>query len=388
MAKTRHIALLVETSRAYGRGLLRGVTRYLHQNPHWSIYIEPRGLDDPAPRWLKNWKGDGILARINNRAMARAVMRTAIPVVDLRGALADLALPFIGIDNPIVSCMAANHLIDRGFRQFAFVGAPRRYNRFIDIRCDCFVRNIEKAGYTCEVYQHAVHKNNSASWDQEQDTLAQWLHTLPKPLGLMACHDEWGQQVLDACRRAELAVPDEVAVIAVDNDLLLCGLSDPPLTSVDVNAEQIGHDAAAMLDQLMDGQAPSTDPIYIPPRGVVTRRSTDVLAIEDHHTAQAVRFIREHFHEAISVEDVTRAVPLSRSVLERRFHRWLGRSPKAEIIRLQIDRAQTLLIETNLPLATVARLAGFHHAKYLSEVFRKKTSHTPSQFRKQFQRQQ
>ncbi len=388
MARTRHIALLIETSRAYGRGLLRGVTRYLHEHPHWSIYVEPRGLDDPAPRWLKNWKGDGILARINNRAMADAVMRTGIPVVDLRGALEDLGLPFIGIDNEVVSRMAADHLMDRGLRTFAFVGAPRKYNRFIDLRSDCFAHRIRTAGFPCEVYQHPVHKKRGVSWDEEQDNLTHWLKSLPKPLGLMACHDEWGQQVLDACRRAELAVPDQVAVVGVDNDLLLCGLSDPPLTSVDVNAEQIGHDAAAMLDRMMGGQAPPKEPIYIRPRGVVTRRSTDILAIGDRLTADAVRFIREHFHEGITVEDMIHAVPLSRSVLERRFKRWLGRSPKSEIIRLQVERACTLLVETNLPLATVAQLSGFRHAKYLSEVFRKRTGHTPSQYRKQFQRQQ
>jgi LacI family transcriptional regulator len=218
---------------------------------------------------------------------------------------------------------------------------------------------------------------------KDGDRVAGWLKKLPKPLGLMACNDIRGQEVLSACRAAGITVPEEVAVIGVDNDEMLCELSDPPLSSVSLDTERIGYEAAALLDQMIAGKKNLDLPILVLPAGIITRRSTDVLAIEDRHIANATRFIRERACVGIDVSDVLKFVPLSRSTLERRFLRLLGHSPKEEILRTRLDRAKQLLAETDLSLAQVADKVGFQHPEYLSVIFKKKTHLTPGEFRAQ-----
>jgi len=197
----------------------------------------------------------------------------------------------------------------------------------------------------------------------------------------MACYDLRGQQLLDACRRCAIAVPDEIAVIGVDNDELLCELSDPPLTSLIPNTHRTGYDAAALLDELMSGKRPPAQAHLVPPVGVATRQSTDVVAIEDRSVAMAMRHIREHACDGINVKDVLRAAPQSRRRLESAFRRLFGRTPHEEILRLQLDRAKHLLVATDLPLSEIAERAGFAHVEYLSVVFKKQFGVPPSRYR-------
>jgi LacI family transcriptional regulator len=208
-----------------------------------------------------------------------------------------------------------------------------------------------------------------------------WLEQLPKPVGIMACNDIRGQQVVNACRHLGLLVPDEVAVTGVDNDEVLCELSDPPLTSVAPNTGRIGYEAAALLELMMKGGERPKVPIAIPPLGIVTRRSTDVLAIPDRPIAAALRLIREHACDGIRVPDLLKVAALSRSVFERRFVQAVGRSPKAEILRVQLARARQLLTETDVPLPQVAERCGFKHPEHFSTIFREKTGTPPGQFR-------
>jgi len=190
-------------------------------------------------------------------------------------------------------------------------------------------------------------------------------------------------QVLDACRRLGVPVPDEVAVVAVDNDELLCELAHPPLSSVIPNTRRTGYEAAALLDRLMNGGRARGETHLIPPLGVATRQSTDVLAIEDPHVSRAVRYIREHACDGINVRDVLRAVPQSRRLLEARFKKLLGRTPHEEILRVQLRRVKQLLTETDLPLETIAERTGFAHPEYLSVVFRREVGQPPSRYRAQ-----
>ena len=177
-----HVALLVETSREYARGLLRGVARYHQEFGPWSIFFEPHGLHDPPPTWLKTWKGDGILARIDDRRMCNAILETGIPAVDLRGALQDIPLPFIGVDNRPVSKLGFEHLLDCGLRHFAFCGTPRGENPNQDSRCDYFVERVEQAGYDCSVFLGKGRKSRSQSWEAQQEQIVEWLKGLPKPV--------------------------------------------------------------------------------------------------------------------------------------------------------------------------------------------------------------
>ncbi len=198
----------------------------------------------------------------------------------------------------------------------------------------------------------------------------------------MAATDDRAHHVLNVCGEYGIAVPDEVAVIGVDNDEMLCDLCDPPLSSVALNPMKVGYEAAALLDRMMRGKLPPKGRILIPPLGVVMRRSTDLLCISDPDLAAAVRFIREHACEGIAVDDVVRRIHISRSTLKRRFTSILRRSPNDEIHRLQIDRVMQLLSTTKLPLAKIAESAGFRHVESMCKLFKRKTGMTPGGFRK------
>jgi LacI family transcriptional regulator len=377
----RHVAILIETSRAYGRGLLEGVAHYVREHGPWSIYFRPHGLGEPPPRWLRNWKGHGILARIDNRQQARVLRGTGLPVVDLRGRLPGLGLPRVGVDNSAVTGLAFQHLRERGFRHYGFCGLPRGEHRHMDQRADDFQRLVQHAGFSCAVFEPPRRKRPLA-WEGEQEQLARWLQKLAKPIGIMASHDDRGQQLLDACRRAGVLVPEQAAVISVENDTILCNLATPPLTSIDVNAPRVGYEAAALLDRLMAGKPPPRQGIFLDLCRLVTRQSTDVLAIDAPELALAVRFIRDHACAGINVADVLEHVPLSRSVLERQFRQVLGRTPKAEILRVQLDRCRQLLAETDLPLAQVAAKTGFRTEKYFGDIFYRKVGERAGAYRR------
>jgi LacI family transcriptional regulator len=384
-ARRPRVALLIESSRAYGRGLLLGVAKYVREHGPWSVFLQERGLGDFSPDWLETWEGDGVIARVENRPMADAIEQLGVPAVDLRHLLPNLKMPSVHTDDAVVARMASEHLMERGFRHFAFCGFDGA--DYSDVRRDVFANRTAQAGYRCHIFEDPQRPRKASTLEYEEhglkyeDLVGEWIKSLPKPVGLMACNDIRGQQVLNACRAIGVAVPDEVAVIGVDNDEVLCDLADPPLTSVMPNTERIGYEAAALLDAMMSGKKPPKEPVFIEPSGIVTRRSTEVLAIDDRHIATAVRYIREHACEGIDVSDLLRAVPLSRSTLERRFDKALGRSPKEEILRVRLNRAKQLLVETDFSLALVAEKVGFEHAEYLSVIFKKKTGVTPGQFR-------
>lgn len=385
MRDTPHVALLIETSREYGRGLLRGVARYQQEHGPWSVFFEPHGLDDPPPVWLKEWDGDGILARVNSEHMAEAILETGLPAVDIRGALPELSLPFIGVDNLPVAKLAYAHLRECGLQNFAFCGTPRGENPNQDLRCDYFVAQVEADGRKCSLWLGDNASRQLTTWEDTQQQIAEWLRSLTLPVGIMTCHDDRGLQVLDACRRANLKVPDEVAVIGVDNDPYLCNMSTPPLTSIDVNPSRIGYETARLLWKLMKGGKPRDKTVLLgPPRGIAPRRSTETLSIDDAGVAAAIHFIRENATKGILVNDVIAVAKQSPSTLERRFKSSLGRTIKAEITRVRLARAKLLLAETGLPVSKISNRCGFSEPKYFCEVFRKHETVTPTAYRKKF----
>lgn len=375
-----HVALVIETSLIYGRRIVRGITSYIHSHQPWSIFFDQREDQSPAPAWLRTWRGDGVICRMTNVRLAEALARTKVPIVDLNDYVG-LGLPGIWSDHAAIGRLAAKHLLECGFRQFAFCGFSGQ--QWAIRRRDGFTQFIEESGNPCTVYESRWTQRHSRPWEQERERLAVWLRSLPKPIGVMACNDMRGQQVLDACRAAEIVVPDEVAVIGVDNDELLCELCDPPLSSVVPNPERIGYEAAALLDGLMNGKAPDERERFIEPQGIVARQSTDVLAIDDPSIAAAVRFIRQVACNGITVSEVVERASVSRSVLERGFHKYLGRTPQAEIRQVQVKRVKELLTQTELSLAEIADLAGYDHPEYMCVVFKRETGCTPGQFRRQ-----
>jgi LacI family transcriptional regulator len=207
--------------------------------------------------------------------------------------------------------------------------------------------------------------------------LADWIHQLPKPVGIMACTDQLGFWLLDACDRAGVDVP----VIGVENDESLCEMANPPMSSVWFDAERIGYQAARLLDRMMRGQSPPPPETLYPPGGIVTRRSSDIIAVDDEMVGRALHFIRDHADRNLRVGEVAEAVFVSRSVLERRMRQTIGRSPKAEIIRVRLQLVQDYLLSSSLTLTEIAERTVFHHPQYLAELFKKKLGQTPGQFR-------
>jgi LacI family transcriptional regulator len=375
----KQVALLIETSNAYARGLLRGVVAYIREHRPWSLYLAEHSRGDHPPGWLRQWRGDGIIARIETPAMAKALKTLKIPIVDVSAARLIPSLPWFETDDAAFARLAFEHLRERGFKRYAYCGDDRfNWSKW---RAEHFQELAQAEGgeYFCFEPTRRYRRDDTALVEE----LTRWLRKLPKPIGLMACYDLRGQQVLDACRRAGIAVPDEVAVIAVDNDELLCELSHPPLSSVIPNTHQTGYKAAALLDELMAGRPLAAATCLIPPIGIATRQSTDVVAVEDRTVAMAMRFIREHAFEGINVQDVLRAVPQSRRRLESQFQHFFGRTPHEEILRVQVERAKILLLQTDLPLPEVAERAGFKHSEYLSVVLKRLTGLPPGQYRAQ-----
>ena len=386
-SQLRRVALLIETSRSYGRDLLLGIAKYVRIHGPWSIEFEEGDPCEVVPDWFARWTGDGVIARLKTPALAKALVRKGIPAVDLYGGLSNLKIPTMRSDELAVGSMAAGHLIERGFRQFAFCG----YNgtNWSDRRRVGFEQAIARKGFPCQIFQNPLPRAERSSAEYEEhginyeQQLNRWLESLPKPIGLMVCNDSRGRQVLTCCRALGLAIPDEIAVIGVDKDEVLCELSSLPLSSVILNTERIGFEAAALLDRMMRGGKPPGQEIVIEPKGIAVRRSTEVIAIEDRQVAGALRVIREHACAGLDVPTLLKAVPLSRSSLERRFAQLVGRSPNAEILRVKLERTKQLLTDSNLPLNVIAEKAGFESQEYMSRVFKKKLKLTPGQFRSQ-----
>jgi len=330
--------------------------------------------------WLNSWHGDGIIARIENVKTAEAVVNSGVPAVDMSAARLAPSLPWVETDDRAIATLAAQHLIDRGFQHYAFCGDDHfNWSRW---REDHFQKCINDAGFACHVYPQVTGRKKSISWEAEQQRLSTWIRQLPKPVGVMACYDIKAQQLLDVCRTINVSVPEEVAIIGVDNDEILCNLSEPPLSSVIPNTRLTGYEAAALLDRMIAGQTVSSEAHLIKPLGIATRQSTDIQAIDDKFISDAVRFIRQYACDGINVQDVLKSVPLSRRVLESRFQKIIGRSPHEEIMRIRLDRVKQLLEETDLSLIEIAERTGFRHSEYLNVTFKKQTGITPGTYRR------
>ena len=376
---TKHVALLVETSRTFGREILAGVNRYIAEHGHWSVFVELRALDSQVPRWLASWRGDGIIARTATAAMADAIAATGLPGVELRASKLPHKLPFVGVDNRDLGRLVAEHFIDNGFTNFAVFDLDTE--RYFEERRDNFRAVLKSRGHACHEHHAARQGERPTNWERQQAEIAHWVAALPKPVGIMACTDQLAFWLLDACRRAGVAVPEEAAVVGVENDETLCTLASPQLSSVAFEGERIGYEAAALLERMMAGEPPPTESLLVPPRGLVVRQSSDIMAIDDLQVVAAVRYIREHACHGINVADVVKHAGLSRTLLERRMRRAVGRTPGEEIIRLRFNRVKRLLVETKLSLAAIADRCGFEHPQYMAEAFKRLFGMTPGSYR-------
>lgn len=382
----RHVALIIETSSGYGRDLMSGIVQYMRMHDQWSVFLEQRDLWTRPPSWLQNWRGDGIISRATTPKLIEAIRKNNVPLVEVTDRRGDGDLPQVRSDDSEIGRVGAEHLLERGFQRFAFIGF--RNEAWSLRREESFVHHISHAGFDCAVYNSTWQGRAAKEWEVEQQQIMSWLAELQTPLAIMTCNDVRGQHVIDACSKLNLSVPEQVAVLGVDDDDLLCRLCSPPLSSVIPNAPAVGFKAAELLARLMEsknarGSAKLASPHLISPLGVSTRQSTDVVAIEDRDVAAALRYIRMHACRGLTVDEVVKSSACSRSTLERQVRKYLGRTPQEEIRYVQIKRAQELMLTTKLSAEQIAVLCGFEYPEYFYTVFKRVTGMTTTEFRRQ-----
>jgi LacI family transcriptional regulator len=382
---TLRIALIYDARSTYDLKVMSGVAAYLQEGHHYSVFIEENALKDQRLPDLRSWEGDGIIGNFDDPGIARHVTQARLPVVGFGGGygwyVAGSAIPYFYTNNKAIATLTADHLLDRGFKHFAYCGYPKSpINGWSQERQDAFERYLRTRATSCAIFDRFPRSNHN--WAMLQRSLGEWLKKLPKPLGVMAANDNRGRQVLEACRAYDIVVPDEVAVVGVDNDQLLCRLSSPPLSSVEQGAKGLGYAAAALLDQMIQGHNSRKRQYVFDPTTVVTRQSTDILAIDDPKVAQAMTFIREHFSDGIKVPQVVSAVAISRSGLETRFASALGYSIHTAIGNTKLERVRGLVSETDLPLKQIAAEAGFKSVQHMTTLFVRAFGQTPGRYRR------
>lgn len=387
----RKVILLLDSSRSFNRGLLGGLSRYARLYGPWSLDMNFWNIYDIGLPHIASWQGEGIFAAgIYSRETAKKILESRLPAITVEDELADHlpshtensnGIATIRTDSQAVGRIAAEYFLEQGLKHFAFCGVPNK--SWSQRRKNGFNRRIREAKLKCHIYPEPRLKKDNV-WEKERVALANWLRALPKPAGLMACNDERSCELLEAAHLAGVTIPEEIAVVGVDNDELLCNLLDTPLSSIDLNGDKAGFEAAALLDRLMAGENPAGREVIAEPAGVVARKSTDVSAVPDAAVVDAIRFIRAYAGEMIRVDDVVNATPLSRRLLERRFRRAVGRSILNEIQRVHVASAAEMLLNTNLTISQVAQKSGFSSATHLGVTFKQRMKMTPFAYRKSF----
>lgn len=385
------IGLLIQSSTEYGRDLLRGVGRYIAEHGTWVVYHRAGPLLDRLPPDFNSWRPDAILAQLESGRLVRQIRALRLPTVDLFAKHRLPGIPRVIPDHGAVSRLVANYFLERGYEHFAYCGFRGVY--YSDLRRDEFAGYLARRSYATDIYEGVPVRRRKgvlaaeAAGLMESPQLGRWLRSLPKPVALMAATDVRAHQVLSACGECGIAVPDEVAVAGVGNDQVIYRLCEPQLTSVDLNTEEIGYRAAALLDRMMRRRRGTiASLVRVAPRGIVTRQSTHAVAAADPKVAAAMIFIRDHCDEPISVEDVVARVALSRSTLQRRFQRSLGHTLQREIHLQRIHRIKGLLSDTDMPLARVAEAAGFDHLETMCRLFKRYTGSTAGAYRNERRR--
>jgi LacI family transcriptional regulator len=375
------VGLALSHSLAYCRGILRGVRQYARSKPHWVLLpIDP---EPHAVKSLARLDIAGLIAHAFTPGQVLALAKLAKPVVNVSGVLVDAPFLRVGADNEAVGRLAGAHLLDCGLRHFAFVG--HRAQGYSIEREAGFRSAVERRAEIFHAYFEPIrHKFDPMGriWALDE-RVRSWVQSLPNRVGVFTANDIWGLQITEVCRQVGRRVPDDVAIVGVDNDDLLCEMARPTLSSVALPAERIGAKAAALLDRLLAGKRSIGQPFLAPPVGVVVRQSSDILKLDDAEVAAAIRFIREHARAPLSVNDILKTVTISRRALERRFRLALERSIWDEIRRAHMDRARNLLATSDLAMAAVAKQAGFSDSRQLSVVFRQETGLTPTAYRRQ-----
>ncbi len=386
-----NVALVIDAIGSYGRGLLRGIARFVHTNSDWAVRYEEWTEQDDLPHWLSRGKFQGVLCRVRNSRQFEPLRRLGIPIVDLGSLISPTGVANIHSDHLRIAQIAAEHLVLCELSNFAYCGFEGR--QFSQLRLAAFQKFLSQRGAESQVFEVSLRSSGLSKRRREgqalsyDSKLAAWLNGLPKPVGIMACNDLCGRHILAVCQELALRVPEQVAVVGVDNDEVLCELAIPALSSVDPGSDKIGFEAAELLNQIIRGAKLPVKPLLVAPRDVVMRTSTDVIAAGDETVVAAMRYIRNHAGTTTTVEDVLQhladqSLLISRSTLERRFKALLGFLPHDEIVRVRIDRIERLLKGTEYPLWRIAEIVGLSDEPHLSRFFKLYNGMAPGEFRR------
>lgn len=383
MGKMRKIAVAVPWH-GHGQNILLGVSKFAQKHPLWTLHLVQS--DSPVlEQDLRQWNPDGIISGVvdTEASTSEQSCNYKRPWVAILMQPDDPAVPFVTVDEDAISRMAANYFLERKFKHFAFLGNDM--HEFSVQRAEAFRYAVEEAGYECSVhlYPTKVHNIDKRTCEAIDRNKLKWLKNLPKPVAVFACNDWEAFLFIQFCRQYDFRVPEEVSVMGVGNDELLCNISNPPLSSIRAPFERVGYDAAELLEQILNGKKVAQKKHFLPPMGLVSRQSTDVLQVSDPVVIKALQFIQEHVSEPIKVEDMLKCVFISRTLLERKFRTELGRTPLEEIRRQRIQRVKQMLADTNFSITEIAVLCGFGSDVRLSTVFKEIAGISPSEFRKE-----
>jgi len=379
------IILLLDFAEEYSKNLLKGISKYAMENGPWTYcrmplyYRETIGMEGIL-QWAKDWGADGIIGQLYNDTNVGKIVDSGIPVIaqDFKERFKEI--PNITGSYRETGILGANYFLKKGYKNFAFYG-------FNDIvwsreRAEGFEERVNAAGHHVHYFEHRKSRSTDL-WYYKSNSLSQWIRSLPKPIALMACDDNQGQHITEACRQIKIRIPEEVAVLGVDNDEMLCELSDPPLSSIAMDVERGGYDTAKLLDKMIKGLKKPYD-ILVKPTQVITRQSTDIYATNDAHIASTLKFIHKNIEKNLHVDEIVKQVPLSRRSLEKRFLQITGLPVYKYIFNLRIEKFTQKLLETDQSIFEIAMDMGLNDSKNIARQFKQVKGCNPVEYRKKY----
>lgn len=381
------LILLTDFTEAFAHNLLRGILEYSKGREPWVVcrmppaYREHYGIDGVL-KWACEWKADAIIGQFDDNDPVELFREQGIVVLAQDFKSRFTTIPNITSEYRLTGRMVADFFLQKGFRHFAFYG----YKDVVwsSERCEGFRERITRQGFGDD-FREFQHQRLENLWFYDSAPLADWLKSLPRPTALMACDDNQGNRITEICRVSGIRIPEEIAVMGVDNDEMTCNLSDPPLSSIKLNIEKGGYEAAQLIERLIFNKEALYEDVVIHPGPIVNRLSTDIYSTDDPYIRVALQYIHQHLLTKISVTDIVRRVPLSRRLLEMRFKQVTGQPVYQYIFHLRMERFAQLLLASNDPIAEVAMSAGLVDYKNLARQFKVQKGCSPSEFRKQHQ---
>jgi LacI family transcriptional regulator len=377
-------------------GIMDGITEYIRAKGDWQLIIWPDN-SIKSLQFLKKRGCKGAFVSTQTATKAKELFQLGIPVVALSTVQDMYNLPYISANSKLVSYMAAEYLMGKEFQNFAFFGLTQA--KWSRDRFEHFAEYLGRKTHNVEVYREKeipilndftpftrLWINQTVGTGQEE--LIHWLRELPKPVAILASCDIFACHLINVAKEANINMPDEVAILGVNNDNAVCNICDPPLSSIALNFKKAGYNAATLLDSIISGKETMHGQcVEITPTHVETRGSTDVYAIGDPDIIQAMKYIRQHSNKPLQVNEIANSVCMSKRSLQMRFHKAIGRSIHDEIVLAHFEIAKILLIETSLPIDEIAIRSGFHYTSNMRRAFKKITGMLPQKYRQQHRSQ-